>query len=494
MQTGSQLTPPVTSLREESPRDLPLYLAKHIDRVQELRERVWQLQDRQFQTQQLEVLTRDFASGYYAKHPAAIQTINQHLDHIFAGGGIERVYGAPRRINELLASTPCVFTFFPGLGTHNSISQYSLVLTDRFTYVTSRRQISLGTNLSNSPDSYSSSPIVLANMAAVTGEENAEMMIDRGMKPVFHRFRRPLNPADCDSENPTVQTQAEADAEKLRWADKFGSKAYFSCGATEESLDFAKQLIVRGVSGICVDIAIGNSLLAAAAILELKEFIRQGGYETQLIAGNVDTDEGYYILALAGADVIKVGIGPGSACTTRKVTRAGAGQGAALMDVARAKFIMGPGAPAIWADGGVESAADVLVGAALGASGVMVGKRGAITMESSALKKEIDGETHAFYYGSASLIARRMNGGLKEGTVGEGDGRWIRVQQTFDQLMQEMHGGLTNALSYYNSPTLDALRSKFDIRQQLCDLILGVRTGIYIADGNFKHEAGTRLS
>lgn len=491
-QVRSEQEPISTDTTEE--RTLA-FSPERVEQVQELRKGVWQHQDRLFQYQQLEAQTRAFAERKYQDQPAALRRINEVLQHVFADmPSTKALFSVPKRIGDLLSHTPCIFTMLPGAGTHESLSQYDIVLVDRYSTVRSRSEVSVASHLTRDPESEMAAPILAANMRAVIGEDLAERMIAMGLTPVLHRFRRPLNPQDVDSSTPTVQSLEEANAEKIRWARKFGEKAYFSCGNRPEALDLAKQIIQEGAGGICVDVAIGNSEATAITVLELREFIRAGGYKTKIIAGNVDTAEGYFLLALAGADCVKVGIGPGSACTTRVLTRAGAGQGSALLDVGRAMFVFGENAPTFIADGGIEGSGDVLAALATQASSVMMGKLCAKTLESGALKKDINGKPHAWYFGEASSWARIYEqGGVKNGMGVEGRANWVPCSGSFEDLVKDITGGLRNALPYYNSRSIADLQERLSIPQQFCDLILGGTTGIHKSSPGTGMESGTRL-
>ena len=235
--------------------------------------------------------------------------------------------------------------------------------------------------------------------------------------------------------------------------------------------------------------------MTAATVLELKDFIKKGGYSTQIIAGNVDTDEGYLLLAKAGADCVKVGVGPGSACTTRTTTGAGNGQASALMEVSVAKFVLGDDAPTFMADGGIEGSKEVLVALALGACGVMIGKIAARTEESGALKRVIDGKKMCWYFGEASKWARVYeSGGVKAGMAVEGRGGWIPCSGSFDAALDDLLGGLRNSFPYYNAASIPDLARKVSPPNQLCDLILGGTTGIRKSSHGTAAESGTRLA
>ncbi len=469
------------ALGHQQPSHQPTVVEKHTEQLQEIRQRIFELQDRSRQLDVMQASVLNYAATYYANAPKALQTIREHVDYIFSGSGVQRNLHAPKALEALLGSTPCLLTAFPGLGTHNSIPQSEIVLTDRYSTVPSRTQVSLESELIRGGGFHQKLPLVIAPMRSAIDEPMIESAIREGITPVMHRFRRALDPQNVDTEKPTVEGKEEATRHKLHLVDRFGSAVFMSCGTSWPSIEFAKQLMLRGAGGICVDVALGNSSSCAATLLELSQFKKDHGLNTRLMAGNVDTEEGYFLLALAGADVIKVGIGPGSACTTRGVTRAGAGQGSALMSVAKAQFIMGPEAPSFIADGGIKSSADVLVALALGAQAAMIGNLAARCEESGGLKRSIDGKQHVWYHGEASKWARIYeDGSVRPGMAVEGDARWLPLRGTLAELAVEFGGGLRNAFPYYNAFDIADLQRKFSIPQQICDLILGQTTGIYI--------------
>lgn len=466
------------------------------ERVAGIRRKVWEKQNRGIQLECLKASTLQHAEGNYSQDEGALRNIREHLDYIFEGVGTARGdIEIPMRIRKLLNVTPCVFTMYPGLGGHESLSQYDIVLSGRYSEVQSRAEVDLRSQLTRSASSRISLPLAVSNMRAAIGEQLAEEMVSLGLIPIFHRFRRPTRADDVDTESPSVQSQTEADTEKFEWLRRFGDRAYFSCGTREDSISFTKRLIQEGAAGVCVDVAIGNSLATAATVCVLRDFIDQGGFQCQIIAGNVDSAEGYLLLALAGADCIKVGIGPGSACTTRVLTRAGSGQGSALMDVARARFMLGADGPPFIADGGIEGPGDALTALALGAHSVMIGKLAARSKESGGLKRTINDREHVWYFGEASWWARKYEqGGVRDGYGVEGKAEWLPVQSSFREVFQEFKGGLTNAFPYYDVRTVDALHEKFCIPQQLCRVILGSTTGIHRAAAGTARESGTRLA
>lgn len=479
-----------TPLGPQQPSQPSTVTEKHAEQLAEIRQRIFHLQDRSHQLDVMRGSVLNYASQYYANAPQALQKIREHVDYIFSGSGVQRNFHTPRALEALLGSTPCMLTAFPGLGTHKSIPQSEIVLTDLYSTVPSRTLVSLESELIRGGGFHQKLPLVIAPMRSAIDERMIESAIEAGITPVMHRFRRPLDPNNVDTDEPTVEGKEEANRHKLHLADRFGPAVFMSCGTSWPSIELAKQMMLRGVGGICVDVALGNSATCAATLLELSSFKREHGLGTRLMAGNVDTEEGYFLLALAGADVIKVGIGPGSACTTRGVTRAGAGQGSALMSVAKAQFIMGPEAPNFIADGGIKSSADVLVALALGAQSAMIGNLAARCEESGGLKRSIDGKPHVWYHGEASKWARVYeDGSVRPGMAVEGEASWLPLRGTLAELAVEFGGGLRNAFPYYNAYDNADLQRKFSIPQQICDLILGQTTGIYVVASGHAAES-----
>ena len=137
-------------------------------------------------------------------------------------------------------------------------------------------------------------PILAANMDTVIGDELAEILLAQGSIPIFHRFT-------------DFQDQ-------IKWVKKFEGKTFVSSGI--QKLDETRKLLDLGALGVCIDVAHGHSDRMFRYIEELKTMHP----DKEIIAGNVCTAMAYHDLVNAGADAVKVGVGPGAACTTRMVT------------------------------------------------------------------------------------------------------------------------------------------------------------------------------
>jgi len=169
-------------------------------------------------------------------------------------------------------------------------------------------------------------------------------------------------------------------------------------GATGDFLERAEELVRENVDVLAIDSAHGHS----SRVLEAVKKVKAKFPEVDLIAGNVGTFDGACELARAGADAIKVGIGPGSICTTRVVTGAGVPQITAIAEAYRATKDAGV---AIIADGGIKYSGDITKAIAAGASAVMMGSMFAGTDESPGELILYQGRTFKSYRGMGSIGA-----------------------------------------------------------------------------------------
>ncbi len=275
-------------------------------------------------------------------------------------------------------------------------------------------------------------PLIAANMDTVIGEELAEILLSYGTTPIFHRF-------------------AEMEVQK-GWVKKFGDRIFVSCGINH--LDRIHELLDLGAAGVCIDVAHGHSDRMFHTIEEIKK--RHPNKD--VIAGNVCTAMAYHDLVNAGADAVKVGVGPGAACTTRVITGFGNPQFSAIYECAQvAEKLRIP----LIADGGIRGSRDVVLALAAGASCVMVGKLFALTEESAAMKQEIDGKWKAKYRGQASEdFQTDFYGALKEKTVAEGIDFWAEMKGDAKSLIEDFLGGIRSGLTYGGARNIKELQRK----------------------------------
>jgi IMP dehydrogenase len=234
-------------------------------------------------------------------------------------------------------------------------------------------------------------------------------------------------------------------------------------GATGDFLERAVNLERAKVDVLAIDTAHGHSARVMEAIRAVKHRLP----EMQLIAGNVGTFEGARDLIALGIDGIKVGIGPGSICTTRVVTGAGVPQITAILEAARAA--KGTGAPVI-ADGGIKYSGDVSKAIAAGAAVTMLGGLFAGTEESPGETILYQGRTFKSYRGMGSLGAMQsgsaaadrysQEGAPRGKSVPEGVEGRVPYKGSLSALVDQLVGGLKSGMGYCGVATLAELQEK----------------------------------
>lgn len=230
-------------------------------------------------------------------------------------------------------------------------------------------------------------------------------------------------------------------------------------GSTGDYLERAAELVARKVDVLCVDSAHGHTERVMRAVVELKRALP----DVQLIAGNVATFEGARDLIDRGVDGIKVGIGPGSICTTRVVSGAGVPQITAIAECARAS--RGTGVPLI-ADGGIKFSGDVTKAIAAGADSVMIGSLFAGTEESPGETILYQGRTFKSYRGMGSMGA--MAQGSSDRYAQEASGKLVpegiegRVpyKGPLSELVYQLIGGLRAGMGYCGAATIPELQQR----------------------------------
>ena len=236
-------------------------------------------------------------------------------------------------------------------------------------------------------------------------------------------------------------------------------------GVTMDTLDRMEALIKAGADAIVIDTAHGHSKFV---VEKLKE-ARARFTDVDIVVGNVATGEAARMLADAGADAIKVGIGPGSICTTRVVAGVGVPQLSAIYDVASA--LKGTGIPMI-ADGGLRYSGDVVKALAAGGDCVMIGSLIAGTEESPGEPIIFNGRKFKSYRGMGSLEAmengskdRYFQSGVVEAKklVPEGISGRVPYKGTVQEILYQLVGGLRSGMGYCGAPTIERLHeAKFN--------------------------------
>jgi IMP dehydrogenase/GMP reductase len=334
----------------------------------------------------------------------------------------------------------------------------------RRTSLTSRRQADTSSELL--PGLTLRVPVVSANTQWCTGDRMAAAMARRGGLGILHRMQ-------------TVEQQvAQLDAVKVIHVDGEQGEsptldaagrllAGAAVGVTGDWRERAAQLVAHGADILLVDVAHGHSDQVIDTVKELRSTYPG----TPLIAGNVATAEGVRDLAAAGAQSVKVGIGPGGVCTTRLVAGTGVPQLTAVMDCADAAAEAGV---TIIADGGIRQAGDIAKALAAGAHAVMLGSALAGADESAATPVERDGRHYRVSNGFVSLgmelTLRRAAGGTVtqeelDDYVPEGVEATFPASGPLSRTLRQLVGGVQSAMSYSGARDLGAFRAQAEFIQ-----------------------------
>lgn len=268
-------------------------------------------------------------------------------------------------------------------------------------------------------------PVVASNMDTVTEAPMAIAMAEMGGVGILHRFM-------------DIETQV-AEVKKMNEAGLKIISA--SVGVNAEWEERARAVIDAGCNVITIDIAHGH----AVSMLETMEGLKKNFPHVDIVAGNIATPEAVRDLVNAGADAVKVGIGPGSMCTTRVITGCGVPQLTAVATCAVVAKELG--VPLI-ADGGVKTSGDIVKALSAGADSVMLGSLLSGTIESPGEIKS----GRKLYRGMASKSAQvSWRGGVPDGMAAEGESTFVNVKGHVKDVVGELCGGLRSGMTYLNA-------------------------------------------
>ena len=246
-------------------------------------------------------------------------------------------------------------------------------------------------------------------------------------------------------------------------------------GVGPETRDRVDLLVKAGVDVVVVDTAHGHS----QAVLDTVKMVRKAHPKLDIIAGNIATAQAAKDLVKAGVDAVKVGVGPGSICTTRMVSGAGMPQLTAIADCARA--LAGTGIPVI-ADGGIKYSGDITKALAAGASVVMLGSLLAGTEEAPGETVLFQARTYKVYRGMGSIGAMERGVGDRYGQGGrptpklvpEGIEGRVPYKGLLAPHIYQMVGGVKSGMGYCGCKTIPDLQQKATFIRQT---IAGLREG-----------------
>lgn len=298
--------------------------------------------------------------------------------------------------------------------------------------VKSRRDPSLKSKITK--NKFIETPIISANMDTVTEAEMAIAMNDLGGVGILHRFV-------------SIEDQMSFVA-KLKASG--ASILSASIGVNGDYKERAKALIQAGVNIITIDIAHGHS----STMIDVMKWLKDTSPSTDIIAGNMAMPEAAKDLIEAGADAIKVGIGPGSMCTTRIITGCGVPQ---LTAIALCTEVADEYGVPVIADGGIRTSGDIMKAFAAGASTVMLGSMLSGTIETPGVIQ--NGKKQ--YRGMASKDAQvSWRGGVPEGMAPEGESTFVSVKGHVKDVILELTGGVRSGMSYINANSIGEIREK----------------------------------
>lgn len=298
--------------------------------------------------------------------------------------------------------------------------------------VRSRRDPSLKSRLTKTK--FLETPILSANMDTVTEAKMAIAMHQLGGLGILHRFMN------------IEQQVAEVTAVKNAGAQIISA----SIGVNNDFKERAEALVKAGVNLMTIDIAHGHSV----QMMDTLKWLKDTYSDLEVIAGNLATPDAAIDLIEAGADAIKVGIGPGSMCTTRIITGCGVPQLTAIALCAEAAESYG--VPVI-ADGGIRTSGDMVKAFSAGADIIMLGSMLSGTIETPG--DIVNGKKQ--YRGMASKKAQvSWRGDMPQGMAPEGESTFVTVKGHVSDVLHELMGGIRSGMSYVNATTILEMRQK----------------------------------
>lgn len=299
-------------------------------------------------------------------------------------------------------------------------------------------------------------PIIAANMDTVGTMEMADALSEFGICTALHKH----------------YTVDELNSYLFLEHEHKNKNVFYSMGITEKDFSKLYDYTLKGAAPpmVCLDVANGHTMAFLDAVKKLRDYL-PGSF---IMAGNVVTPEQAEHVILAGADMVKVGIGPGSVCTTRKMTGVGYPQLSAIIECADAAHGLNG---LVCGDGGCTVPGDIVKAFAGGADFVMLGGMFAGTKEGGGelmflnhadqfepyteRYKGIFEPSHVRFYGMSSRTANNTyNGGLGDYKAAEGKEVLVPYKGTVKSVVQEITGGIRSAMTYVGARKLKELTKR----------------------------------
>lgn len=324
-----------------------------------------------------------------------------------------------------------------------------VLLVPRYTTILPN-QTDLSTSLSK--DVKLKVPFVSAGMDTVTESKMAAAMAQVGGLGVIHKSMsielQAKEVAKVKAEKPTSESAAvDADGRLL---------CAVAVGVTTDCIDRTRAVVEAGANAVVLDTSHGYSLSVIDKLKEMRGIFPK----LCIIAGNVATAEGVIALANAGASCVKVGIGPGSICTTRIVSGVGVPQLTAVINCVEAAKLSGV---TIIADGGIKYSGDIVKALAVGANAVMLGSLLASAVESPGKLVTIDGKDYKSYRGMGSTQAMKSGSGDRyfqnetKKYVPEGVAALVPCRGSLADITFQLVGGIRSGMGHCGAKDLKKL-------------------------------------
>lgn len=300
-------------------------------------------------------------------------------------------------------------------------------------------------------------PVLSAAMDTVTEDKMAIALAKLGGLGIIHKNLTIVEQAQMVKNVKLIKGDLNAAMD-----EKGNLRVGAAVGVSDNTMERVDALVLAGVDIIAVDSAHGHSV----GVIETIKKIRNKYQNLDIIGGNIVTAQAAIDLIYAGATCLKVGVGPGSICTTRVVSGVGTPQLSAVNDVYQVAKQYSIG---IIADGGIKLSGDIPKALAAGADAVMLGGLLAGTTESPGAVYEIDGKKVKSYVGMGSLSAmkrgssdRYFQGGVKElkKLVPEGIEATVIFKGSIEDVIYQMMGGLRSGMGYCGCESIIEMKQK----------------------------------
>ncbi|HCP35575.1 MAG: guanosine monophosphate reductase [SAR324 cluster bacterium] len=281
-------------------------------------------------------------------------------------------------------------------------------------------------------------PVMTSNMDTITESGMANFIRSKGGIGVLHRFM-------------SVE-------DNVKLLKECNLPVFVSVGCSDDDLQRAEALRDSGAGFFCIDVAHAHAKYVGRTLKNLREML---GKETCIMAGNVATYAGADYLASCGADIVKVGIGGGSVCTTRIKTGFGVPNLTAIKDCSRVDR-------SLVADGGIRNPGDVVKALAFGADFVMIGSMLAGTRPTpgNVITRSTDDGRELkvkMYRGMASNeVHDDYHGGLAEWKTAEGISVEVEYRESEETIIADIVGGLRSGMTYAGASSIRELQRKLD--------------------------------